>query len=641
MPISMPTTQMTGLASGLDWGNIVDEQMKKARKIQEPWYDRIQLLSDKIYLYQEFSASAKETKTSLDPLKLESTFTAKTTEMTVLSGGTSSDSILKVDVEPSAQIAQWKVKVNELAVAEKRVSDRQESSSAALGISGSIFLRSGAFASEIKYDTTDSLRTIAQKIRSADMGLDAYLVDNRLVVESENTGLGTTSFTENVTRGTGNFDALAGNAIDPTSIGDITSGGITYVKGVDFNVVDDTATGGHQIEWLTASRPGEESKYNVTYSYDANTFGMYEIRDSLDKAMTRATGDDYDQFDVSNLDQDTVSISGYTKGVDYEIVEDPDDSSKLAIHWIGSKPSDGDAYTVEYSTTASSLLSSLGILTEDATHHTEAKDASLTLNGIDVTRSSNEIDDLIGGATLNLQGVGEVNLEINLDAEKAVKSIESFVTSYNDFMEYINIRSSEKTYNYSDTPNSDVKAEPEDDISRRKGLLAGDSLLWQTKSSLRQIVSFSYGDKDDAFNMLSEIGITTESTDFGKSGKLEFDSSKFMEAMKTDPSGVQKLMKSVTERLDTQFDSVVSTSNIEVGDTVAKKGRVPSQISTWENEVSLIQKRIKDHETKLTTQQTNMYKQYAMMEQQLAKLQAQASSLSSIFSQMSNVSSSS
>lgn len=633
MPINLPTTQMTGLASGLDWGQIVDSQMKKARKAQNPWYDRIQLLNDKIYLYNEFAAAAKGTKSSLDPLKLESTFKAKTTEMTVLSGGTSADSILKVEADPTSQISQWKIKVNELAVAEKRVSDRQESSSSALGLSGSLFLRCGTSAAEIKYDSSDSLRTIAQKIRSADIGLDAYLIDNRLIVESKNTGLGTNSFTEEITRGTGDFDALGAHGIDPDSIGNIKAGGTTYVKGTDFDVEEDPTTGGHRIKW-GAKRPGKDVKYNVKYTHDANTFGMYEVRDSLNKDITRGTGVDHDRLDVANLDPDKVSIAGYDKDVDYEIVKDPTDSSKWAIHWKNNKPSDGDTYSVNYSTKANSLLSSIGILTDDSTHHTVAKDASLTLNGIDVTRSSNEIDDLIGGTTLKLQGAGEVNLEINLDAEKAVKAMESFVANYNDLMDYINIRSSEKSYNYSDKPNSDVKAKPEDDISRRKGLLASDSLLWQTKSSLRQIISYPHGTKDDSFRMLSEIGITTESADFGKSGKLEFNSTKFMEAMAADPSGVQKLVKDMADGVDAKLEGVISTSNTEVGGTVAKKGRVPSQISTWENEVSLIQKRIKDHETKLTTQQANMYKQYAQMEQRLAKLQAQSSSLSSIFAQM-------
>ncbi len=647
MSVSFPTTQMTGLASGLDWGEIVDEQISKARKAQNPWYDKIQLLTDKIYLYQEFSGSANSLKKTLDALKLESTFTAKTPEIVVVGSNESPDAILKVDLEPSAQIDEWDIKINNIAVAERRVSDRQSGSGTALGKTGSFFVRAGTKAVEISYTATDSIRTIADKIRSADVGLDAYLIDNRLIIESKNTGLGNTSFTEEVTRGTGDYDALGANGIDPTSIGDIKVGSTTYVKGTDFEILDDPATGGHQVHWLGANRPTD--KYNVTYDYDANTFELYEIRDSLTKSITRDSADSYDTLDISNLDPDSITISGYTKGTDYEIVDDPSDSTKKAIHWIGTKPSDGASYDIAYSTQANTLLSSIGIMTEDATHHTQAKDASLNVNGVDVTRSSNDIDDLIGGAKLHLQGAGEVKMEVNLNAENAVKAIQTFVESYNELMEYINVRSEEKTYNYSDTPNTDAKATPTDDLSRRKGLLAGDSLLWQTKSSLRKIISESYRSKDSdgkyiegtVSMMLSEIGITSEEADFGKSGKIEFDTTKFMEAMTKDPSAVQKLVASATEKTNTYLEGVISTSNIAIGDTTAKKGKVPSQIATWESEVSLLQKRIKDHETKLTTQQANMYKQYATMEQQLVKLQAQASSLSSIFSNLSKSSSSS
>lgn len=634
MSISLPTTQMTGLSSGLDWGDIIDEQMTALRKNEDPWYDKIQLLNDKIYLYQEFSSSVKAAQSSLDPLKLESTFTSKTPELVVVGSNESSDAILKVDLEPSAQIQEWNIKVNSLAVAERRLSDRQDSSSTPFGKSGSFFVRIGTKAAEITYESSDSLRTIAEKIRSADIGLDAYLIDNRLVVESENTGLGSSSFTEKVTRGSGDYDALGANGIDPSSIGDITVGSTTYENGTDFEVIADSATGGYQIHWLGASRPGETSTYDVSYDYDANTFGLYEIRETLSKDLTRATGSDYDTIDVENLDTSTVSIAGYTEGTDYEIVEDPDDEEKWAIHWIGSKPADGATFSIDYSNTDNSLLDGLGILTEDATHHRDAQDASLTVNGIDVTRSSNEIDDLIGGATLNLQGVGEVNMEVTLNAQKAVESIEAFVESYNDLMEYINVRSEEKTYNYSDSPNSDTKAVPEDDLSRRKGLLAGDTVLWQTKSNLRKIISESVGDDDDTFNMLYQIGISTEEADFGKSGKLEFDTDKFMEAMATDSDSVQKLVKTISESLDTQFDSVVSTSTVAIGDTSTKEGRIPSQINVWENEVTQLQQRIKDYEERITTQQLNMYKQYAAMEEQMTKLNYQASSLSSTFSSL-------
>lgn len=645
MSVSFPTSQMTGLASGLDWGQIVDEHLKKARKAQEPWYDKIQLLSDKIFLYQEFAGSVNGLKKTLDALKLESTFTAKTPEVVVIGSNANPDSILKADLDPKAQIDDWSIKIDQIAKAERRLSDRQEGAAAALGKGGSFFIRSGTKAVEITYNASDSIRSVADKIRRADAGVDAYLIDNRLVIESKNTGMGHQTFTEEITRGSGDEDLLGGNGIDPDSIETIAG---IYKKGEDFTVKYDQATRGYKIKWLTSgSRP--TAKYDVTYEHDANTFQVYEIRDSHTKTITRGTAEQ-DLLDIADLDPGSITVhdatATYEEGTDYEI-EDAE-GGKKAIKWLPGASSPTGDYDITYSTLANSFLQSIGITADDPEHHTQAQDALLSVDGVDVERSSNDIDDLIGGAVLHLKGAGEVKLEVSLNAENAVNAIQTFVDSYNDLMEYISIRSEEKTYNYSDKPNSDTKARPTDDMARRKGLLAGDSLLWQTKSNLRRIISETHRpmDKDGKYldstlKYLSEIGITTESANFGKSGKLEFDTSKFMEAMTKDPSGVRKLVDLATEKTQNYLDGVISTSNIATGETTSKKGKVPNRIALWEQEVSRIQKRIKDHESRLAAQQISMYKQYATMERHMIKLQAQASALANIFANLNRTSSAS
>jgi hypothetical protein len=172
------------------------------------------------------------------------------------------------------------------------------------------------------------------------------------------------------------------------------------------------------------------------------------------------------------------------------------------------------------------LIAALGLNLNDADHYTAAQNAELLVEGVRVARSSNTIDDLIGGVTLNLQGPGKVTLDVVSDMEKAVKSIEEFVAAYNDAMEWINVRLSEES-----AVNSLAKDDPKrsDDFYKKFGLLHGDSLLWQTKSQLRRLVT-------DPLNILgplkqlSQIGISTEKTDYGKSGKLVFDKEAFMAA---------------------------------------------------------------------------------------------------------------
>ena len=73
------------------------------------------------------------------------------------------------------------------------------------------------------------------------------------------------------------------------------------------------------------------------------------------------------------------------------------------------------------------VLANLGLDLDDPEHHISAQDAKLVVDGVSVTRSSNEISDLIQGLTLNINGVGKVRADIVLDAQNAVESIQSFV----------------------------------------------------------------------------------------------------------------------------------------------------------------------------------------------------------------------
>jgi len=74
-------------------------------------------------------------------------------------------------------------------------------------------------------------------------------------------------------------------------------------------------------------------------------------------------------------------------------------------------------------------------------------DASFTLDGVAVTRSSNTVDDLIDGLTLNLKKAASdttVTLTVGRDYEGIKEAISGFVTAYNDVMNAIN---AQMTYN--------------------------------------------------------------------------------------------------------------------------------------------------------------------------------------------------
>jgi flagellar hook-associated protein 2 len=76
-----------------------------------------------------------------------------------------------------------------------------------------------------------------------------------------------------------------------------------------------------------------------------------------------------------------------------------------------------------------------------------AQDAILSYEGLTVTRSSNTIDDVIGGATINLMSTStsDVRLTITNDRSTLKSNIQAMVSTYNDLLSLFNEISDEET----------------------------------------------------------------------------------------------------------------------------------------------------------------------------------------------------
>jgi flagellar hook-associated protein 2 len=107
-----------------------------------------------------------------------------------------------------------------------------------------------------------------------------------------------------------------------------------------------------------------------------------------------------------------------------------------------------------------------------------------------------------------------------------------------------------------------------------------------------------------------------------------------MEALREDPEGVAAIMNTMMTSMDDYIGNMVDTSQVQVGDTTAPKGRIASQIYTFRSEITTLDKRISDLERRLEVRARGLYESFANAEVRLAKLQQQASWLSSTLSQL-------
>jgi flagellar hook-associated protein 2 len=146
---------------------------------------------------------------------------------------------------------------------------------------------------------------------------------------------------------------------------------------------------------------------------------------------------------------------------------------------------------------------------------------------------------------------------------------------------------------------------------------------------------------DSGKAMLANLGFTTESTDNGKSGYLEFDSDKFFEQVQADPNVVANVMQSFMRDMDSYIGNLVDSSQIMVGGQTITKGRIAGALSSIDVEQATLYERISKLDKELEAKQTSLYKQYSDMEVAIQKLNAQMSAITNFISSTSSTSTSS
>jgi len=153
---------------------------------------------------------------------------------------------------------------------------------------------------------------------------------------------------------------------------------------------------------------------------------------------------------------------------------------------------------------------------------TAGADASLTVDGEDITRTSNTIDDVITGVTLNLAKADPettVSLDIVRDIDAVMTKISAFVTSYNSVFSYIGAQSSYDAVN-----------------KKAGGVLFADGTLFSVKNDLSTTLLQSVWGVESSFSTLGLVGVNVD-----KEGQLSIDNTVLKRNLTNNFSDVQKL----------------------------------------------------------------------------------------------------
>lgn len=319
----------------------------------------------------------------------------------------------------------------------------------------------------------------------------------------------------------------------------------------------------------TASSVAEPGSYNVEVINTAKAHSLAtQAYADFDQAVgagklvisfgeiTYGVGDTFDAFSLNEESQgatidisatDTLSairekINNEDIGVTANIIND---GSGYRLVLSSDKEGVENAMRIEATDTAGNLLTGgLADLAYNENQNTasnleqtsKGENAEIRVNGLSITRDSNQVTEVIKGVTLNLKSadVGkQVNIEIEPDTDKLVEKINEFVDAYNELKLFVD-----------DLTEYDAE-------KKQGGLLSGDAtvrtMMQQIRSLLSEPVAGLNGTK---YKSLTELGVSSDQFD---RYQLGFDQAKFNKAISEERDSVVSILAKSGSTTDSQI----------------------------------------------------------------------------------------
>ena len=231
------------------------------------------------------------------------------------------------------------------------------------------------------------------------------------------------------------------------------------------------------------------------------------------------------------------------------------------------------------------------------TEITEASDASLIVDGFEVTRNSNTIGDVIEGVTLELAGVGTASLDTRRDTESLRESLNTFVAQYNALRGELS--------------------------SLSEGELQGDRLPRDAELRLRSAFSMpvSFGDGESI--QPTELGFT-----FDRYGMLSLDEARLV---KSQTDNLERFVDAFT-RAETGFATRVESV---LDEFTRADGLIGDREDGIDRRRSVIDRQIDRYDYRLEQTEVRYRRQFTAMDQMVTQLQSTSAFLAERLSSLS------
>lgn len=341
-----------------------------------------------------------------------------------------------------------------------------------------------------------------------------------------------------------------------------------------------------------------QKSFSVAYSA-GTTFGPGDLNFTVGGAP--ATTISLTNPGGSTLQEVSASINSAKIGVTATVVTASNGDQRMVL--TGDKSGSGNSFSLLSTATPSGAQASLDSFDTTTTglNRTNAQNATMKIDGIEVSSSTNTFSTSVTGLTLTAVKLGTANVNVQNDSTKIVNAAQAFVDAYNAVTTLVKANSGYNSATKTGQPFTG-------DFVARTVL----EKLGNTKNTVPPELSGA------AITTLGELGITVQ-----QSGQLTLDTTKLKNAIGTSPANVITALNAYGKAFSTELTGLLGSGGAvsnRVNSLNATVTRYKDSQASLEIRVGLIEKRYRAQFTALDKFVSSMQTISTSLSQQIASL---------------------
>ncbi|WP_262173737.1 flagellar filament capping protein FliD [Saccharococcus sp. Marseille-Q5394] len=279
-----------------------------------------------------------------------------------------------------------------------------------------------------------------------------------------------------------------------------------------------------------------------------------------------------------------------------------------------------------------------GVLKLEGVEVVKGQEAKFSINGLDMTRSTNNFKLNGFEFTLNEANSKDISFSSTADTEKVFENVVKYVDEYNKLIEDLNKQIREPKYRSFQPLSTEQKSEMKEkeielwEEKAKSGTLRNDAEITSMLSKMRTALMGALDGQT-----LRDIGITT-SPNYLDNGKLIINEETLKKAISEDPGKVHEMFSKDAGKdakigehgFARQLRMIVDDTQKAIAKRAGKVGDVNDTFTLGKN-LNDMNKQIERFEERLRMTEDRLWKQFTAMERAIQRSNAQSASLMNAF----------